>query len=79
MRLADFLHEHRVSSATFAQRVGVTRQAMWRYRSGERRPEWDVLERIALASGGLVTPNDFLEQMTPVDLVVSAEPERASA
>ncbi|MEN3212269.1 helix-turn-helix transcriptional regulator [Methylorubrum populi] len=65
MKLADYLSEVDIRPAAFAERIGVTRQAMWRYVSGDRRPEWDVLERIQAATDGHVTPNDFLSSEAP--------------
>lgn len=61
MKLAEYLSDAEIKASAFAERIGVTRQTLWRYMSGERRPEWDVLERIAQATRGQVTPNDFLE------------------
>lgn len=60
MKLATYLAAQEVKDAVFAERIGVTRMTLWRYKSGDRRPEWDVLERIVQATGGQVTPNDFL-------------------
>ena len=61
MKLADFLSNADIKATAFAERIGVTRQTLWRYISGERRPEWDVLERIQRETEGQVTPNDFLD------------------
>ncbi len=60
MKLADYLSRSEIKPSAFAERLGVTRQTLWRYMSGDRRPEWDVLERICAETGGQVTPNDFL-------------------
>lgn len=60
MRLADYLADQQLKDATFAAQIGVSRQAVGRYKFGERRPDWDVLQRIAKATDGKVTPNDFL-------------------
>lgn len=64
MTLAEFLSEADIKPTAFAERIGVTRQTLWRYMSGERRPEWDVLERIQTETSGQVTPNDFLALAT---------------
>lgn len=40
----------------------MSRQALSRYESGQRRPEWDVLVRISEVTSGAVTPNDFLPE-----------------
>lgn len=61
MRLADYLSDHKIKDATFAAQIGVTRQAVGRYKFGERKPEWAILQRIANATEGHVTPNDFLD------------------
>lgn len=61
MKLAAYLSEAEIRDSDFADRIGVTRQTLWRYKAGERRPEWDILERIKRESGGQVTPNDFLD------------------
>ncbi|GAB6970026.1 hypothetical protein JCM16408A_07740 [Methylobacterium phyllosphaerae] len=66
MKLSAYLGEHAISDSAFAERIGVTRQSLWRYKSGERRPDWDVLERIAQETAGHVTPNDFLDEAPPV-------------
>lgn len=66
MKLAAYLTANEVLDVVFAEKLGVTRQTLWRYKSGERRPEWDVLERIKRETGGQVTPNDFLDDAPPI-------------
>lgn len=66
MKLSAYLGERAISDTAFAGRIGVTRQSLWRYKSGDRRPDWDVLERIAQETAGHVTPNDFLDDAPPV-------------
>lgn len=61
MTLTQFLSSHGIADAAFAESIGVSRQALHRYKRGERRPEWDVLERIVRVTEGAVTPNDFIE------------------
>ncbi|MDH2313370.1 helix-turn-helix domain-containing protein [Methylobacterium brachiatum] len=61
MRLADFLADRGIKDSDFAETIGVSRMTLWRYKSGDRRPEWDVLKRIVQATDGHVTPNDFLD------------------
>ena len=60
MHLTSFLETANETDAAFARRIGVSPQALSRYKLGQRRPEWDVLERIKDATDGKVTPNDFL-------------------
>lgn len=61
MTLAEYLDKAETSDTAFAEMIGVSRQALHRYKTGERRPEWNVLERIRDVTGGQVTPNDFLD------------------
>ncbi|MCJ2104725.1 transcriptional regulator [Methylobacterium sp. E-041] len=74
MRLADYLAAQEIKDAVFAERIGVSRQTLWRYKSGDRRPEWDVLERIAQETHGEVTPNDFLQATADAVGLHDAEP-----
>lgn len=60
MTLADYLVDRKIKDSDFAEAIGVSRMTLWRYKSGDRRPEWDVLKRIVQATDGHVTPNDFL-------------------
>jgi transcriptional regulator with XRE-family HTH domain len=46
-------------AAAFADRLGVSVQAVHRYLNGERLPRPDVMVRIAEITGGAVKPNDF--------------------
>lgn len=59
MHLRRYLANFGISVATFADTIGVTVQAVHRYVNGERIPNRDVMERIALVTGGKVQPNDF--------------------
>lgn len=59
MRLADYLKTHKISDAAFARSIGVERQAVGRYRSGDRFPEKEILLRIFSETNGEVTANDF--------------------
>ena len=59
MQITDWLSKNTISDADFAARIGVSRQALWRYKSGERIPRPKILERIQLATGGKVKPADF--------------------
>lgn len=61
MRLNSYLEQAAEPDASFARRIGVSPQALSRYKLGQRRPEWDVLERIARETDGAVTPNDFID------------------
>ena len=60
MTLPDWLHAHDLTDAAFAARIGVTRQALHRYKRGERFPHRDVLARINKVTRGEVSANDFM-------------------
>lgn len=59
--LADYLHEQSISTEEFARRLKVDPISVGRYLRGERRPNWTVMRRIVKETGGVVTPNDFME------------------
>lgn len=78
MRLATYLDDNKISDAAFARSIGVERQAVGRYRAGERFPEKAILLRIYEETGGQVTANDFAglpsEEVPPLP-----EPERQAS
>lgn len=59
MKLTEWLAKNRVSDADFAKRIGVSRQALWRYKAEDRLPKREILERIKTETGGEVCPADF--------------------
>lgn len=61
MQLAEYLKNNGISDDDFGQSIGVTRQAVHRYKTFERFPEKPVLGKIVAATSGAVTPNDFLQ------------------
>lgn len=65
MRLDTYLETKTVSDSDFADLIGVSRQAVHRYKTGERFPEKPVLTKIFEATNGEVTANDFAEMETP--------------
>lgn len=60
MTLADYLIAVEKSAADFAKEVGVTPVSMHRYLRGARVPKKAIMQRICLATAGLVTANDFI-------------------
>lgn len=60
MELRDWLTQNEISDDAMADRLGISRQSLWRYRSGKRLPDKDMLNRIFEATGGAVTANDFV-------------------
>jgi transcriptional regulator with XRE-family HTH domain len=65
MQLATYLSQKEISDGDFAEAIGVSRQAVHRYKTGERFPERAVLQKIAEATGGNVTANDFMPAQAP--------------
>lgn len=75
MKLEAYMARNKLSDAQFAQLIGVSNVAVCRYRTGTRRPHWDVLQRICDVTKSKVTPNDFLEapeEDSPPDPLASA-------
>lgn len=70
MKLSHYLALRNIGDADFGVQIGVSRQAVHRYKTGERVPEWSVLAKIKDATAGAVTPDDFLNP--------ASEPERAA-
>lgn len=58
MTLSDYLRATQQSDAQFAREIGVKRQYVQRYRNG-RIPAPEIMSKIAEATGGQVTANDF--------------------
>jgi transcriptional regulator with XRE-family HTH domain len=61
MKLATYLEQNELTDAAFARLIGVERQAVGRYKSGERFPEKLILLEIYRATNGAVTANDFAD------------------
>lgn len=60
MKLGDYLREEGEAVSAFAERIGTSAETVRRYVNGTRWPERENAERIVAATGGKVTPNDFL-------------------
>lgn len=60
MLLKDYIEQHGVRVVFLAEQVGVTRDCIYKYMSGERRPkDREILLRIAKVTRGLVKAKDF--------------------
>lgn len=73
MKLATYLDDNSIKDADFSEQIGVSRQAVHRYREGDRFPSPKVLNRIFEVTNGEVTANDFAGHPD------HAEPERAAS
>lgn len=60
MTLTSWLSKTKISDTDFAERIGVTRQALWRYKVAGRIPKPEIIARISKATNGKVTANDFV-------------------
>jgi transcriptional regulator with XRE-family HTH domain len=60
MTLSEFLKSSSTSHADFAAMIGVSQVAVTRYANGVREPNFEILRKIAEATGGRVTANDFV-------------------
>lgn len=60
MDISSWLRSTKTSEGQFAEHIGVSRQALHRYKNGERTPRPYVLARIREATNGAVTADDFL-------------------
>src|ERR1700730_6844335 len=61
MKLSDYLSSSDLSERDFAARLGVTAKAVSHWVGGFRTPRPEQMQKIRDATGGVVTPNDFLE------------------
>lgn len=62
MTLDRYLEENRLTPSAFARGVPLPPSTITRLLAGERSPSFDLLKSICVATGGRVTPNDFLPQ-----------------
>lgn len=60
MKLASFLTSQKLTSAEFAEMVGVSAKAVTNWRQGNRFPRPEALDRIQRVTNGAVTAIDFL-------------------
>ena len=60
MKLSQWLKSSKTSARTLAARVGATEATISRLKNGRAQPSLELAGRIAEATGGAVTANDFL-------------------
>lgn len=61
MTLSEWFDQTKKQKREFAEEIGVTPQMISAYCSGKIWPTRDRLRKIAEATGGQVTANDFVE------------------
>ena len=59
MLLSTYLERKKISPGDFAQRVGVSAEAVRLYLNGKRIPRTRTMEKISEVTDGKVQPNDF--------------------
>lgn len=64
--LDSHLSESGESNAAFGVRVGVSEATISRLRNGKQSPSLALIRRIAEATGGVVTANDFCDELNGV-------------
>lgn len=62
MDLNDWMIAREKTNAELASAIGVTRQALSRYRLGLRKPRPEIIAKIKNATNGEVTAGDFFEE-----------------
>lgn len=60
MTLKEFLSSRRIDQKAFAKMIGFTQQAVSHWVSGACIPRRGAMARIAKATGGMGTANDFM-------------------
>lgn len=77
MKLASYLAANEISEADFAAKIGVARETVNKLKNGQLWLSSETAERILRATGGEVTPNDFLahriERQQKPDLNLTGE------
>ena len=70
MKLGDYLDKNGVTVRDFAERLGMSPEAVRLYVAGRRVPRQEAMEKIIQATGGKVEPNDFFTNADPAERLV---------
>ncbi len=62
MKLAEYLTRQNLLPQAFAERIGVSGEAVRLWINGSRTPRPAQMQAILAATNGAVTPNDFLPE-----------------
>lgn len=76
MKLDDYLQKTNKSIEELSQETGISAQAIYKYLRGERIPRKEFFTKIAAATGGQVTANDFLDIEQSSVSFAKQEPEK---
>lgn len=63
MTLEQYLRQNNRTPSAFAAEIDVAASTITRLLARERSPNLDLLKRIKDGTGGMVTPNDFLDEI----------------
>lgn len=61
VKLDAYLEGQSLTNAAFAATVNVSEATISRLRKGKQSPSWDLIQRIAVETGGEISPNDWLD------------------
>lgn len=67
MTLKEYLKENHLSQEQFAQVLGVSQPAVFKWANGYARPKHKYMVDILVATNGKVTANDFFYYMGEYD------------
>lgn len=71
MKLETYLSLTGIKPYKFAKQVGVAPVTLYRVLNGTNRPRGDTMDRIAAATDGAVTPDDFSRPLPKSSAVAS--------
>ncbi|KAA0970838.1 helix-turn-helix transcriptional regulator [Aureimonas fodinaquatilis] len=63
MRLEHYLSQNDIKPSAFAAEIGVAPSTITRLIKGERSPRLDLIRLIREKTGGLVTADDFMDEV----------------
>lgn len=75
MKLSEWLKQNELTATAFAKAAGLDVSTVTRSINGQRRPEWDTLDKIRAATNGEVTPNDFIPDQESASVVAAGSSE----
>jgi len=61
MKLQNYLTKNKMRTVVFAEKIGISPQAVWRYLKATRCPPSKIMLKIIAATNGEVTANDFYD------------------
>jgi hypothetical protein len=59
MTLREYLKEKKMGVTAFSRKIGLNQSMITQWNNEKKLPNKENMKKIFLATGGLVTPNDF--------------------